>query len=131
MTILDNSLGTYDSKYKEVCDLLKTLFSRHLKQYGHIRHTQVSRVKHTIPKLNWKTKENFHDCGIFTMLHMETFDGGPASNLDCGLPVESQLQRDMLRKMLELAKEFDKRDPIKKMAIIVNAFKKREERDCI
>ncbi|GJU08173.1 ulp1 protease family, C-terminal catalytic domain-containing protein [Tanacetum coccineum] len=128
MTILDNSLGTYDSKYKEVCDLLKTLFSRHLKQYGHIRHTQVSRVKHTIPKLNWKTKENFHDCGIFTMLHMETFDGGPASNLDCGLPVESQLQRDMLRKMLELAKEFDKRDPIKKMAIIVNAFKKREER---
>ncbi|GJT88172.1 putative reverse transcriptase domain-containing protein [Tanacetum coccineum] len=98
-----------------------------------------------------KDKENFHDCGIFTMLHMETFDGGPASNLDCGLPVESQLQRDMLRrlrfkfatkillheinvhagKMLELAKEFDKTDPVEKMAIIVDAFKKREERDCI
>nr|GEX73167.1 hypothetical protein [Tanacetum cinerariifolium] len=59
--------------------------------YGHIRHTQVAKVKHTIPKLKWKTKENFHDCGIFTMLHMETFDGGPASNLDCGLLVESQL----------------------------------------
>nr|GEV87639.1 hypothetical protein [Tanacetum cinerariifolium] len=101
MTILDNSPGTYDSKYKEVCDIVR------------------------------KTKENFHDCGIFTMLHMETFDGGPASNLDCGLPVESQLQRDMLRrlrfkfttkillheinvharKMLELAKKFDKTDP--------------------
>ncbi|GJV68506.1 ulp1 protease family, C-terminal catalytic domain-containing protein [Tanacetum coccineum] len=129
MTILVNSPGTYDSKYKEVCDILvRKLFARHLKQYGHIRHTQVARVKHTIPKLKWKTKENFHDCGIFTMLHMETFDGGPASNLDCGLPVESQLQRDMLRrlrfkfatkillheinvharKMLELAKEFDK-----------------------
>ncbi|GKD63339.1 ulp1 protease family, C-terminal catalytic domain-containing protein [Tanacetum coccineum] len=151
MTILDNSPGTYDSKYKEVCDLLKKLFARHLKQYGHIRHTQVARVKHTIPKLKWKTKENFHDCGIFTMLHMETFDGGPASNLDCGLPVESQSQRDMLRrlrfkfatkillheinvhakKMLELAKEFDKTDPVEKMVIIVDAFKKREERDCI
>ncbi|GJX03807.1 uncharacterized mitochondrial protein-like protein [Tanacetum coccineum] len=130
---------------------IKKLFARHLKQYGHIRHTQVARVKQTIPKLKWKTKENFHDCGIFTMLHMETFDGGPASNLDCGLPVESQLQRDMLRrlrfkfatkillheinvhagKMLELAKEFDKTDPVEKMAIIVDAFKKREERDCI
>nr|GFA94774.1 ulp1 protease family, C-terminal catalytic domain-containing protein [Tanacetum cinerariifolium] len=137
MTILDNSPGTYDSKYKEVCDLL----------YGHVRHTQVAKVKHTIPKLKWKTKENYHDCGIFTMLHMETFDGGPGSNLDCGLSVESQLQRDMLRrlrfkfatkillheinvhagKMLELAKEFDKTDPAEKMAIIVDAFKKREE----
>nr|GFB79518.1 ulp1 protease family, C-terminal catalytic domain-containing protein [Tanacetum cinerariifolium] len=31
-------------------------------------------------------------------------------------------------KMLELAKEFDKTDPAEKMAIIVDAFKKREER---
>nr|GEW17603.1 hypothetical protein [Tanacetum cinerariifolium] len=81
------------------------------------------------------------------MLHMKTFDGGPALKLDCGLPVELQLQRDMLRrlrfkfttkillheinvhagKMLELEKEFDKTDPVEKMAIIVDAFKKREE----
>nr|GFA57299.1 ulp1 protease family, C-terminal catalytic domain-containing protein [Tanacetum cinerariifolium] len=147
MTILDNSPGTYNLKYKEVYDLLKKLFARHLKQYGHIRHTQVAKVKYTILKLKWKTKENFHDCGIFTMLHMKTFDGGPGSNLDCGLPVESQLQRDMLRrlrfkfatkilfheinvhagKMLELAKEFDKTVPVEKMVIIVDAFKKREE----
>ncbi|GJS40898.1 vacuolar-sorting receptor 1-like protein [Tanacetum coccineum] len=133
MTILDNIPGTYDSKYKDVCDLL------------------VARVKHTIPKLKWKTKENFHDCGIFTLLHMETFDGGPASNLDCWLPVESQLQRDILRrlrfkfamkillheinvhagKMLELAKEFDKTDRAEKMMIIVDALKNREECDCI
>nr|GEX00224.1 hypothetical protein [Tanacetum cinerariifolium] len=81
------------------------------------------------------------------MLHMETFDGGPGLNLDCGLPVESPLQRDMLRglrfkfamkillheinvhtrKMLELAKEFDKTNTVEKMAIIVDAFKKKEE----
>nr|GEV36025.1 hypothetical protein [Tanacetum cinerariifolium] len=151
MTILDNCLGTYDSKYKEVYDLLKKLFAWYLKQYGYIRLTQLAKVKHTIPKLKWKTKENFHDYGIFTMLHMKTFDGGHALNLDCGLPAESQLQRDMLRrlrfklatkilfheinvhagKMLELAKEFDKTDPVEKMVIIVDAFKKREERECI
>nr|GEZ71918.1 hypothetical protein [Tanacetum cinerariifolium] len=120
------------SKHFVPTGCIKKLFARHLKQYGLIRHTLVAKVKHTIPKLKWKTKENFHDCGIFTMLHMETFDGGPASNLDCELPVESQLQRNMLRrlrfkfvakillheinvharKMLELAKEFDKTDPV-------------------
>ncbi|GJX60901.1 hypothetical protein Tco_0292291 [Tanacetum coccineum] len=42
MTILDNSLGTYDSKYKDVCDLLL---------YGHPRYATVARVKHTILKL--------------------------------------------------------------------------------
>nr|GEW99307.1 hypothetical protein [Tanacetum cinerariifolium]GEX01541.1 hypothetical protein [Tanacetum cinerariifolium] len=89
VTILDNSPGTYDLKYKEVCDLLKKLFARHLKQYGHIRHTEVAIVKQTIPKQKWKTKENFHDCGIFTMVHIETFDGERASNLDCGLLMES------------------------------------------
>ncbi|GKA23312.1 ulp1 protease family, C-terminal catalytic domain-containing protein, partial [Tanacetum coccineum] len=151
MTILDNSPGTYDSKYKEVCDLLKKLFARHLKEYGHIRHAKIAKLKQTIPKLKWKTKVNFHDCGIFTMLHMETFNGGPASSFDCELPAESQLQRDMLRrlrfkfvtkillheinvlaeKMLELAKEFDKIDPVEKMAIIIDAFKNREERERI
>ncbi|GKD51080.1 hypothetical protein Tco_1280056, partial [Tanacetum coccineum] len=75
----------------------KKLFARHLKLYGHIRHSKIAKVKQTIPKLKWKTKENLHDCEIFTMLHMETFNGGPAANWDCGLPVESQLQCDMLR----------------------------------
>ncbi|GKE77866.1 ulp1 protease family, C-terminal catalytic domain-containing protein, partial [Tanacetum coccineum] len=98
MTILDNSPGTYDSKYKNVCDLLKKLFSRHLKLYGYPRHDMVAIVKHTIPKLKWKTKENLYDCGIFTMLHMENFNGGPASDFDCGLPVESQLQLDIPRR---------------------------------
>ncbi|GJY30944.1 hypothetical protein Tco_0414439 [Tanacetum coccineum] len=50
------------------------LFARHLKLYRHIRHSKIAKVKQTIPKLKWKTK-------------------------DCGLPVESQLQRDMLRRL--------------------------------
>ncbi|GKB69337.1 ulp1 protease family, C-terminal catalytic domain-containing protein, partial [Tanacetum coccineum] len=151
MTILDNSPGTYDSKYKDVCDLLKKLFSRHLKLYGHPRHATVARVKHTIPKVKWKTKENFYDCGIFTMLHMENFNGRPAFDFDCGLPVESQLQLDILRrlrfkfatkillheinlqseKMVEFAKEFDKKGPSEKISIIIDAIKNREERDRI
>nr|GEU90786.1 hypothetical protein [Tanacetum cinerariifolium] len=151
ITILDNSPSSYDSKYKQVCDLLKKLFARYLKLYGHIRHSKIAKVKQTIPKLKWKTKVNFHDCGISIMIHMETFNGGPAANQDCGLPVELQLQCDMLRrlrfkfttkillheinvhaeKILELAKEFDKIDHVEKMAIIVDALKNKEQRDRI
>nr|GEW70449.1 hypothetical protein [Tanacetum cinerariifolium] len=100
MTILDNSLGTYDSKYKEVCDLLKKLFARHLKQYGYIRHTQVAKLQRDmLRRLRFKfaTKILLHEI-----------------NVHAG-------------KMLELAKEFDKTDPVEKMAIIVDAFKKKEE----
>ncbi|GKF46496.1 hypothetical protein Tco_0136298 [Tanacetum coccineum] len=66
--------------------------------------------------------ENLYDCGIFTMLHMENFNGGPASDFDCGLPSE---------KMVEFAKELDKKGPSKKISIIIDAIKNREERDRI
>ncbi|GKE00127.1 ulp1 protease family, C-terminal catalytic domain-containing protein, partial [Tanacetum coccineum] len=99
---------------------LKKMFARNLKLYGHNRHALVARLKHKIPKLKWSTKGNFHDCGIFTMLHMESYNGGTAANWDCGLP-----------KMLDLATEFDKVDPYQRMSIIVEAVKKREERERI
>ncbi|GJZ14025.1 hypothetical protein Tco_0549255 [Tanacetum coccineum] len=97
------------------------------------------------------TKENFYDCGIFIMLHMENFNGGPASDFDCGLPVESQLQLYIMRrlrfkfatkillheinlqseKIVEFAKEFDKKGPSEKILIIIDAIKNREEHDHI
>ncbi|GJZ06754.1 ulp1 protease family, C-terminal catalytic domain-containing protein [Tanacetum coccineum] len=168
-SMLDGTFTSFDEKWKRFSDQvnaqfngneggrglegidLKKLFSRHLKLYGHPRHATVARVKHTIPKVKWKTKENFYDCGIFTMLHMENFNGGPASDFDCGLPVESQLQLDILRrlrfkfatkillheinlqseKMVEFAKEFDKKGPSEKISIIIDAIMNREERDRI
>nr|GEZ51726.1 hypothetical protein [Tanacetum cinerariifolium] len=158
-SMFDGTLAFFDAKWEIFSNQVNAQFKGNkgglalggIDLCHHIRHTQVANVKHTIPKLKWKTKENFHDCRIFTMLHMETFDGGPALNLDCGLLVELQLQRDMLRRirfkfatkmllheinvhagnMLELAKEFDKTDLVEKMMIIVNAFKKKKERDCI
>ncbi|GKA75890.1 hypothetical protein Tco_0782268, partial [Tanacetum coccineum] len=107
-SMLDGTFTSFDEKWKRFSDQinaqfnsneggrglkgidLKKLFSRYLKLYGHPRHATVARMKHTIPKLKWKTKENFYDYGIFTMLHMENFNGKPAYDFDCGLPVESQ-----------------------------------------
>ncbi|GJW53916.1 integrase, catalytic region, zinc finger, CCHC-type containing protein [Tanacetum coccineum] len=128
MTILDNSDSgaTYDSKYKQACDLLAKIL-----------------------KMKWKTETNFRDCGIFTMLHMESYSGQTASTWDCGLVSESKLQCDMVRrlrfkfatkiplheinvhapKMLELAKEFDKLDSREKLSIVVEAAKNKGERE--
>ncbi|GKD36272.1 hypothetical protein Tco_1251781, partial [Tanacetum coccineum] len=127
----------------------KKLFTHHLKLYGHQRHSKIQRLKAKILKMKWKTKTNFRDCGIFTMLHMESYSGQTASTWDCGLVSESKLQCDMLRrlrfkfatkillheinvhapKMLELAKEFDKLDSREKLSIVVEAAKNRGERE--
>ncbi|GJT46162.1 hypothetical protein Tco_0954877 [Tanacetum coccineum] len=70
---------------------LKKLFTCHLKLYGHQRHSKIQRLKAKILKLKWKTKTTFRDCGIFTMLHMESYSGQTASIWDCGLVSESKL----------------------------------------
>ncbi|GKE01498.1 hypothetical protein Tco_1389481 [Tanacetum coccineum] len=68
------------------------LFARHLKLYGHKRHDRIAKANAKIGKLKWKTKANFQDCGIFSMLHMESFNGGSATTWDCGLVAESKFQ---------------------------------------
>ncbi|GKC43141.1 hypothetical protein Tco_1060863 [Tanacetum coccineum] len=149
MTILDNSDcgASYDSKYKDVCELLKKLFACHLKLYGHKRHARIAKLNAKIAKLKWKTKANFQDCAIFSMLHMEYFNGGSAATWDCGLVAKSKLQRDMLRrlrfkfatkillhevnvhaeKMFDLANAFDKIDSHKKMSINVEENRNRDQ----
>ncbi|GJS74123.1 ulp1 protease family, C-terminal catalytic domain-containing protein [Tanacetum coccineum] len=128
---------------------LKKLFARHLRLYGHERHSKIGRLKARIPKLKWKTKANFRDCGIFTMLHMESYMGQTAKTWDCGLVVESKQQCDMLRllrfkfatkillheinvhaqKMIRYAEEFDKIAGFEKMCKVVDALKNRNERE--
>nr|GEW88438.1 hypothetical protein [Tanacetum cinerariifolium] len=110
MTILDNSVVNYDTKYKEVCNLLKKLFVRHLKLYGHSRYGT--------------------DCGLSVesglqcdMLRRLRFKFATKILLH-EINVHS-------KKMLELANEFDKVDSLERMAIIIEAVKNREERDRI
>ncbi|GJW10300.1 hypothetical protein Tco_1576127 [Tanacetum coccineum] len=127
----------------------KKLFASHLRLYGHERHSKIGRLKARIPKLKWKTKANVKDCGIFTMLHMESYMGQTAKTWDCGLVAESKQQCDMLRqlrfkfatkillheinvhaqKMIRYAEEFDKIVGFQKMCIVVDALKNREERE--
>ncbi|GJZ56265.1 peptidase C48, SUMO/sentrin/Ubl1 [Tanacetum coccineum] len=168
-TMLDGTLKSFDDKWARFSDQvdaqfkgneggkglegidLKKLFSRYLKMHGHARHSVVARVKQTIPSLKWKTMQNVRDCGLFTIVHMEYFNGGRISEFDFGLAVESQDQLDMLRrlrfkfatkillhevnlqseKMIKYAKEFGEKCASEMMKLVSDAFKNREEHDRI
>ncbi|PWA54501.1 ulp1 protease family, C-terminal catalytic domain-containing protein [Artemisia annua] len=99
--IIDNSISgaTYDSKYKHVCDLLKNLFSKHLKRYKHPKASDVRDKKTTIMKLKWGTKNNEVDCGVFVMMHMENYNGETATKWNLGFPTEEENQTIDLIKM--------------------------------
>lgn len=45
------------------------------------------------------TKNNNFDCGVFAMLHMETYIGQPEGKWDCELPVESEEQNAAMWKL--------------------------------
>nr|GEV03389.1 reverse transcriptase domain-containing protein [Tanacetum cinerariifolium] len=51
----------YEAKYKEVCDILKNMFSMHLKEVEHPRAKDVLNKKPTILRPKWGTKENNTD----------------------------------------------------------------------
>ena len=125
------------------------MFAKHLKLYGHPKSASIAKVKPKIANLKWKTKNNFQDCGVFTMLHMESYTGLAIGKWNCGLVAESRAQLDMLRqlrfkfatkillhevnqhaqKMYELALEFDKLPPEERISIIVEARKNRDSRE--
>nr|GEV98235.1 hypothetical protein [Tanacetum cinerariifolium] len=114
-SMFDGTLATFDAKWESFSNQvnaqfkgnkdglalggidLKKLFARHLKLYGHVRHTQRDMLRRL--RFKFATKILLHEINVH------------------------------VGKMLELAKEFDKTDPVEKMAIIVDAFKKREKQE--
>ncbi|PWA46454.1 hypothetical protein CTI12_AA511590 [Artemisia annua] len=128
---------------------LKDMFARHLKLHRHKRYASIKKLNAKIPRLKWSTRSNYRDCGVFAMLHMESYMGEAPSKWDCRLVAESKEQFDMLRrlrfkfatkmllhelnvhreKMLDEAKEFDKLDSEVKMEIIVQARMNRKQRE--
>ncbi|PWA82400.1 ulp1 protease family, C-terminal catalytic domain-containing protein [Artemisia annua] len=156
ITMFDGTLESEDEKFEEFeKEILaqfkddKTLFARHLKLYGHNKHASIRKVKPRIASLKWKTKNNFIDCGVFTMLYMDNYTGEAPGKWDCGLVAESKEQSDQLRvlrfkfatkillqkvnvhagRMYELTLEFDKLPPGEKLSIILSAVRNRDARD--
>ncbi|GKB45616.1 hypothetical protein Tco_0896369 [Tanacetum coccineum] len=143
-SMFDGTLSTYEEKWKSFAAEVSAQFKDNV---GGLALSGIDLAR--ILKLKWKTKANVKDCGIFTMLHMESYMGQTAKTWDCGLVAESKQQCDMLRqlrfkfatkillheinvhaqKMIRYAEEFDKIVGFQKMCIVVDALKNREERE--
>ncbi|MFS8031475.1 putative Ulp1 protease family catalytic domain, papain-like cysteine peptidase superfamily [Helianthus anomalus] len=122
--------------------LLSYLKKESPKMYANIKDLEPTRLE-----LPWGTTNNFADCGVFAMRHMETYHG-KNRRWDCGLSTESKTQSDeladlrlkYLRKILladinmlrdqvkSKVEEFEKLDKAEMDEMRVNAHKRIRER---
>ncbi|GJU32122.1 peptidase C48, SUMO/sentrin/Ubl1 [Tanacetum coccineum] len=103
--IIDNieSDATYDGKYKDNVEFVRSVFGRHMLMYENTNADKILTVakKPTILKMKWKTKKEKIDCGLYMIMHMELYEGSTAVQWKTGLLPENdknhQMQMDNLR----------------------------------
>ncbi|GJW74780.1 hypothetical protein Tco_0134150 [Tanacetum coccineum] len=95
--ILDNkSDGENIEKYKDVFELVKTLLLKYLTKMAHPCVGKLSRDKTPkVYKLKWRTKKNKVDSGLYTILHLELYDGDSASKWRPEIVVETNRDHDI------------------------------------
>ncbi|KAM0007261.1 hypothetical protein Hdeb2414_s0146g00813411 [Helianthus debilis subsp. tardiflorus] len=49
-------------------------------------------------RLEWETTNNFNDCGVFAMRHMEMYKGG-AISFECGFSTNKDIQKMRLKNL--------------------------------
>ncbi|KVI11001.1 hypothetical protein Ccrd_010593 [Cynara cardunculus var. scolymus] len=102
------SIVVIDNRYREVSDddhllqmydfitdILQRLMIRHLNAVGHAAGKELDETGQERLRLDWQTKNNFDDCGVFTMRHMETYMGDMKS-WKIGLAPESKIQENQI-----------------------------------
>lgn len=101
MLILDNILYlTPEDPFQNVTRNLKNMFGRYLEEK---KHHMASSVQYDINPENqymtWKTSNNWNDCAIFAIRHMETYKGGGLVQWKTGFKMEGAEQLEQLRKL--------------------------------
>ncbi|GJS21288.1 hypothetical protein Tco_0449920 [Tanacetum coccineum] len=83
VVIIDNnkSDATYEGKYKDNFEFVRSMFGRHLLMYQNSNAEKILIVtkKATNLKMKWKTKEEKIDCGLYMIMHMELYEGSTAA----------------------------------------------------
>ncbi|PWA74957.1 hypothetical protein CTI12_AA247680 [Artemisia annua] len=80
-------------------DKQKEFFAKFLLEHKHPKADNVMNVKGRVLQPKWKTNDNHVDCGVFAMIHMESYVGEPIKDWDAGLCQESDMQVSLLRRM--------------------------------
>ncbi|PWA96131.1 hypothetical protein CTI12_AA041350 [Artemisia annua] len=90
--ILDNMdhKQSVKDRYQKKLVNLRYQFIKFLKDNGHPNYQELNSYKVGNMKMPWQTKNNFIDCGIFAMRHMETYSG--KKDFDAGFVKEGAEQ---------------------------------------
>ncbi|KAL4561566.1 hypothetical protein LXL04_033735 [Taraxacum kok-saghyz] len=143
-----NSVAKISNAYKGVPEELILLFCSYLRKVKHKSASQLENVEPQRLKMNWRTRGNYNDCGVFCMRHMETYMGDSSGNWSCGLHKESAKQQqeiDYLRlkyltnillsginqlrdKIIAQTEKFAKKSPQEIDALVKNGWEKRTRR---
>ncbi|CAH1412895.1 unnamed protein product [Lactuca virosa] len=91
-----NSVAKFSRAYRDAPNELKILFSRYLIRVNHKSASTLEGVEPERVNMNWRTRDNHVECGVFCMRHMETYMGDKTVNWTCGLPKESKQQQSVL-----------------------------------
>ncbi|GJR55515.1 peptidase C48, SUMO/sentrin/Ubl1 [Tanacetum coccineum] len=124
--ILDNEKDKDFDKYKNVFNSVKALFMKYLQKHEHPCAENLAKEKPTkVLKLKWKTDKNNIDIGLYTMMHMELYQGESPTHWKTDIVPESN--RDYLTQMKSMRNENKEEEKVNKM--IEDAIKKKIAED--
>ncbi|PWA67906.1 ulp1 protease family, C-terminal catalytic domain-containing protein [Artemisia annua] len=83
-------------RYGEMPRVLTKLFEDYLKFEKHHHEGRMEIAERIILRMGCRTMNNFVDCGIFAMRHMETYRGEGHYGHQCGLRTEGKAQNFLL-----------------------------------
>ncbi|GKB88029.1 peptidase C48, SUMO/sentrin/Ubl1 [Tanacetum coccineum] len=103
--IIDNSESdaTYEGKYKDNVEFVRSVFGRHLLMYQNTNADKIltGSKKATNLRMKWKTTKEKIDCGLYMIMHMELYEGSTAAQWKTSLLPEKdknhRMQMDNLR----------------------------------
>nr|GEW38947.1 hypothetical protein [Tanacetum cinerariifolium] len=90
--LIENSASGTDhknQKYKGIPQAIRKVFVQYLYYVKHPKAEAIEKAKIKRMKMSWRTTRNSTDCGVFTMLHMESYIGAEGE-WKCGLAKESK-----------------------------------------
>ncbi|KAL8258249.1 hypothetical protein R6Q59_030290 [Mikania micrantha] len=92
-----------DSDYfkKDIPYKVKYIFLMYLHLMGHPKATEIESCQIEKLRISWATTNNFVDCGVFVVRHMEMYMGNHTWAWDCGFPKDERVKK----KKVEFVKE--------------------------
>lgn len=101
-----NSEESDEVKYGNIPYDLKILFTLYVDELNHKKANRIKRAKPMSGCMEWTTKYNNIDCGVFLMRHMETYKGEDLDKWDIGFEAEYKDNDDQQNQLDEMRKKY-------------------------